>query len=148
MKNGLPPLSRAQTAATLLLHLVSGQGGKETGQRLDIELLEAQVVIAGLAGPGVERVGERVGLIEVDVAVGPDHGDPLAAGEAGQMAEHGHRAPVGPVQVVEEDEEWGPARAGDQELRHPVEEAVALFFGGHGHAASISGRTSRRLGTS
>ena len=47
--------------------------------------------------------------VEVDVRIGAEEEDAFAGSEADQVAEHRHGGAVGPMQVVEDEQDGGPA---------------------------------------
>ncbi len=83
--------------------------------------------VFGLPAQRGEGVGQRVVAVQFDVAVGAQHECPLPGQEARHVAQHGDGPLVSPVQVVEHDHDGRPRRGRDDELRHGVEQAKALF---------------------
>jgi len=67
--------------------------------------------------------------VELDVAVETEGEHPLPRHRPRDVPEHGDRVAVGPVEVVEDEQDGRTLRRGDQELRDGVEQPEALLVG-------------------
>ena len=76
-----------------------------------------------------ERGGERVGAVEVGVAVGADHEHPGVAQVADQVAQEQQAGLVGPVEVVEHDQHGGVVAGPGEQVGDRPEEAEPLGVG-------------------
>jgi hypothetical protein len=83
-----------------------------------------------LAVPGVDRLGQRVGAVELGVAIAAEDQQALAGREAHQVVEQAERGLVGPLQVVDEEEEAARLAEVEEAAGDAVEEAEALLGGG------------------
>ena len=128
MKNGLPFRLPVPGLADAFLDVVAGEGGQQAGDLGNLEGLHIDVLDTRLPGDHTEQIDQRVVRIEFDVGIGAEDEDPLPRDEADQVADHGHSRAVGPVQVVEHEEDGRPPRPGHQELGHGVEEAEPLLL--------------------
>ena len=109
--------------------LLAGQGGQQRGDAVLREALEADRLGPAPAQQALERTGEGVGGGDLGVAIGP-HRQHRQPGESlGQVLDEEEGALVGPVEVVE-DEEQRPGGGGPgQDVAEAVEEVVALLLG-------------------
>ena len=94
-----------------------------------VEPLQRDALAGRLAVQRAERIGQRMLRVELDVAIGAEQEQTMLRGEARHVAQHGDRALVGPVQIVEHQHDRRARRGGDQELADGVEQAEALFVG-------------------
>ena len=126
--------------ADLQIDVPAADGRQEGRGLLAVEALDAEVLVARLAGPGGEGVGEGMGPVEVDVAVRADEQEPFRRSQACEMPEQGDGAALGPVEIVEQHHERSPAGAGDQEPADAVDEAVPFLLRRHRHRRSVGER--------
>jgi hypothetical protein len=107
---------------------------------------QQDALIHRLAPQGGEHLGEGMGPVEVDVAVGADHEQAQVADVARQVAQQQQRWLVGPVQVVEQ--EYQRLRAGRvaQEPGHALEQAHALGVALELHRLGKVGEALAHLG--
>jgi hypothetical protein len=111
---------------------VAAEGREERRRRLGVEPSEADVLEFGLAAQRPERFAQGVALLELRFPVRADDEQSVTGGRAGDMAQHGHAAPVSPVEVVENEQDGCAAGAGHQELGGGVDQAEPLLVGLHG----------------
>ena len=101
------------------------------------ELLDPARVQAAEVQPGDtalpaevgQHVGQRMAAVEVGVAVGGQDEHPHRRDRAQEVAQQEQRRLVGPVQVVEHEDDRGVVRAGGQQVGDGLEQAVALGVG-------------------
>ena len=75
-----------------------------------------------------ERTGKRMLAINFGVAIRTDQQNRIRGNEVRDVAQHRDRAAIGPVQIVENQDQRACARNGDQKLRNRIEEAKAFVF--------------------
>ena len=89
------------------------------------ERLELQPANTGQAGPLADLPAQRVPAVEVVGAVGHDEGDPAGEGAGEEEAEDVAGGLVGPVGVLDHDEEGGGLGGGLEQRVHRLEELAA-----------------------
>lgn len=86
-----------------------------------VETTQEGPLVEVLAAERGDRIGERVRSVELDVAVRAHDQDALAAQVAGEVLEEQQRRLVGPVQVVEDQDQRAGRRRVGEEGRHAFE---------------------------
>ena len=82
------------------------------------------------AVPLVEGFRQRVRAVEIGIAVAAEDEQALAAGEADEVVEQAERRLVGPLEVVDEEDETGGVGEVDEQTGDTIEEAEAELGGG------------------
>ena len=129
-------VERAGKRESVGLHLVTGRALHQRE-----ELLVAQPAQRGAVDPGLtaevgEERGERMVSGEVGVAIGHDHQHGRRCPADEEVAQHLQRRGVGPLQVVEDDDE-PLSRGVGQQPADRLEEREALAVG---HAGGVTAR--------
>ena len=108
--------------------LLPGQRGQQGGDAVLREAFEADRLGPASAQQALERTGEGMGGRDLGVAIGP-HRQHRQPGESlGQVLDEEEGALIGPMQVVE-DEEQRPGGGGPgQDVAEAVEEVVPLLL--------------------
>ena len=101
--------------------------GRQAGDVVAAEAFERQP--RGRAGEAAERRGQVVAGVRLGVAVGRDREDREIGQRAPEELEREHRRDVGPVQVVEHDDERAALGDGREQAGDRVEEAKARLVG-------------------
>ena len=112
-----------------LVEVVAGGGLEHGGHAVGVEALDGDALHAGLAAEIGEQRRQRVGPVEVGVAVGANHQQPHGPGRADQVAQQEEGRPLGPVQVVEDEDEPRGRGRGREPGGDGVEETEALGLG-------------------
>ena len=112
-----------------LRHLVRGQGLQQLMDFASIQPPEQNTLVLRLALQCCQRIGQGMLAVEFDVPVGPDQKHGMARGEARQMTQHGDRAAIPPVEIVEYESQRRALGGGHQELGDRVQQAMALLVG-------------------
>jgi hypothetical protein len=110
-------------------HVMLGEGGDQLLHLLGAEPGQVDPLVLHLPAQGGQGVGEGMVRADFGVPEGPVDEDPAVGGGAGYVAQHGDRAPVGPMEVLQAHQYGRPAPPGHQELGGRVEEAEAFLVG-------------------
>ena len=121
------------------------------GELLARQRLELDAPCAGVALELGQQRAQRVAPVQLVLAVGGDDQHALAAQRAGQVDEEGARGAVGPVQVLDRDQQAGLAREQLEQLQQGVEQArlrgrlvVGALARRRGRGGSAPARRARR----
>src|SRR5262249_17889427 len=128
MKNGLPSvssLSARTNAGFASCWAIASSSFNPT----DVEPLQHDALVRRLTTERAQRVRERMLAVELDVAVETEGEHPLPRHRPRNVPEHGDRVAVGPVEVVEDEQDRGTLGRRDQELRDGIEQTEALLVG-------------------
>ena len=101
------------------------------GDSVGVEAVQCDSTRGVDLGELAERCGKRVVAAELDVAVGADDQQAGVGEPAGEEAQQQQRRLVGPVQIVEHDDQRAGARGAAEELGDGVEDPEARLLGIH-----------------
>ena len=131
----------------VVAELVARGEGDEFGHVALVEALQRDAQRVGAPVEVAEHGRQRMGPVEIGVAVGGD--DAQAGHRVGghQMAQEEERTGIGPVDVVEDQQGRLHRRPVGQPGAHRIEQADPLGVGGGGQGGRESGRRSPTSGT-
>ena len=141
-------------------HLVAAAGGQARPRReqrlhaVGVESAQQDALVQPLAPQLAQHFGERMAPVEVDVAVGADDEQAAAGQPPGEVLQQQQARLVGPVDVVEDEQQRGGLRGVDQKRGDRLEQPVAFGFrllrwrppGGPGCACEFPRRASPGVG--
>ena len=129
-------------------------GGHELGRLGSTQAAEVDLVEGGLAPQVGEQARHRPARVGVHVAVGGDHQQRRSGAAAQDLAQQQHGGDVGPVQVLEHQQQPVPVGGVEQQPDHRLEELVAEPLvlvaargrGGRTGRAELGDQARQRLG--
>ena len=128
-KNGLPSVSSCTALASSsagTVQVVTGGALHELLDFLAVQTREVQTGHTALPAQVPEDISERMAAIEVGVAVGRQDEHPDGRDRPQDVTKKQQRWLVGPMEIVEHEHERGVVRAGREQVRHRLEQAVPL----------------------
>ena len=115
-----------------------GQGAEELVHLRDGQAREKELLEAPLPAQLPERLGEWVPPGHLDLPPGPDHQQPAAGETSGQLAQQLQRRRVGPVEVLEHQDDRMDGGGVEEEGRDALHQLVArVFSGGPGRLGQV-----------
>ena len=133
---------------------VATEGGHERGRLGSTEAAEVDLVERRLAPQVGDQACHRPARVDVHVAVGGDHQQRRSGAAAQDLAQEQHGGDVGPVQVLEHQQQPVPVGGVEQHPDHRLEELVAeplllvaaRGLGGRAGRAELGDQARQRLG--